>query len=128
MIIESSKNSYASRFLIILTISAILFVVLFSFYKFYIKKDFTLYIKETCNPATEVCFVQECADDDVRCSSLPDKMFYFKIIYQKEYKLAKCTKDNCPSITCVEGDNTCSVYYCSEENLTKFGLSDTCSI
>ncbi len=122
--INASKGS---KFLIIFIVLATVFVVFLSFFEYFIKRDFILYIKEICNPITEKCFLHQCEDGDVRCSSFPDGKFYYKIIYQKQYKIPACTGTNCPPVTCGTGDTTCSVYYCSDKNLNKFGLSDTCS-
>lgn len=121
------KSSKGSRILVIFIVLAIIFAIGLSFYEYFIKKDFSLYIKETCDPNIDKCFLHQCEDGDTRCSSLPDGKFYYKIIYQKEYKAPVCTDADCPSITCDANDKDCSVNYCSDESITKFDLEDVCS-
>ncbi len=122
------KVSKGSQILVWFIVLAISFSTGLSFYRYFVKKDFQLYIKEVCNPKIESCFIHQCEDGDVRCSVYPDGKFYYKIIYQKQYKAPDCTSINCPPITCDVNDTTCSVYYCSEDNLKKFGLPDNCSV
>ena len=122
------QTSSWSRLLVFFVVISITFVILLVFFKYFIKKDFDLYVKETCDPALQKCFVHQCEDGDVRCSSLPDGKYFYKIILQKEYNAPVCNSGICPEITCSLGDTSCKVYLCSDDNLKKFELSDKCSI
>jgi len=127
MIDSDIKTSKGSKILVTFIGLAMISAIGLSFYRYFIKKDFSLYVKETCDPSIEKCFVHVCEDGDTRCSSLPDSIFYYKIIYQKESKAPVCTDNDCPPIICEANDSDCQIYYCSDENLIEFELEDTCS-
>lgn len=115
-----------SRILIILTVLLIIGAVCISFIKYFYNGDYLLYIKVSCDPNKDNCFIHECDSDDVRCSSLPDNKFYYKIIFKKELNAPTCVGINCPEVTCSPNEESCTEYFCSEDNLIKFDLPDTC--
>ncbi len=59
----------------------------FSFYKYYVKKDYLLYIKEGCDPSYEECLVEECDREDPRCLPSENGLMYYKEVYQKANSL-----------------------------------------
>jgi hypothetical protein len=121
------KFSKGSVLLGLFVVFSIIISVSLSFYKYYIKRDYLLYIKGLCDPLREKCFVHECESDDIRCSSLPDQKFYYKILMKKAYNVPSCTGGECSKVSCVPGEESCTIYYCSDDNLEKFDLSDTCT-
>ena len=124
---QDFQASKASKFLIFLVILSIISVFAVSFLKYFVNKDFLLYIKQACDPQIEKCFVQECEPDDIRCSSYPEGKFYYKIVINKQKDLLNCSGKDCAAITCEPNEEFCTVYLCSESNLEKFDLPDTCS-
>jgi hypothetical protein len=90
-----------------------IFIILigFSFFRFWIQKDFVQYDFIPCNPEEHSCFVSECAEDDPRCNTVAvDGMFNFQV--QK-----------------IDGDVSID-FYCSDETLEEFSnfvFDATCS-
>lgn len=121
------QSSRGSKLLFLFILFSIIFAILLSFTKYYLKNDFLLYIKEPCNPQLETCFLHECEEDDVRCSSLKDGKFYYKILYKKEYNTPPCASTDCQHVSCGPSEEACSLYFCSDATLEQFDLSDTCS-
>ncbi len=90
----------------------VLLILGFSFYRFYIQKDFVSYDFIPCDSTTNTCFVEECSEDDPRCSPFmtEDGMYFFSVLETR-------TTDSV-------------VYYCSETRLEEFGnfvFDATCS-
>ena len=113
--------------LVLLLASWLLIVVFFSFQKFLINKDFSLFIKLPCNSSVSNCFVHSCEDWDSRCSESDDGKFVYKILIKKQKNIKECFGENCKQLTCENGEVDCKEFYCSSENLELFELDDVCS-
>ncbi len=107
-----SKVLFSVLFLGILT------VILLSFLKFGIVKDFDVVSKVNCDPATEICFVSECdVENDPRCEG--ETIKYYKYTQKKAYST--------PPLECMRGDSTCVEFHCSPDNQLLFETEDECS-
>lgn len=120
--------SKGSKFLLAAVAVSLISAVLYSIVTDIFKKDYLLYIKIPCNPANENCFVQSCDSEDPRCPPESEGKFYYKVLFKKERDIPpNCTGTGCLEVTCKPGEESCSVFLCSDVNLETLGLSDTCS-
>jgi len=78
---ESESNRAQSDILLILAAVMIVFSVVFSFYKYYVVRDYSLYVKESCDPLLEECLSEECDVEDPRCAPAEDGLMYYKETY-----------------------------------------------
>jgi hypothetical protein len=72
-----------SDFVTVLAVLVIAGSVVFSFYTYYVQKDYALYIKASCDPATEECLSEECDEEDPRCINTTDGIIYYKEVYEE---------------------------------------------
>lgn len=98
-----------STFLVLLTV-LVLIVVANRAYQYYVKQNFLLLVNAICDPATEDCFVMDCAVDELGCDTTP---------YKKVEILAalapKCLEEHsCEQFSCNDL-KPCSVTYCSAD-------------
>ncbi|MGB3921969.1 MAG: hypothetical protein WBL19_01635 [Minisyncoccia bacterium] len=118
---ENTKRLFA------LVLILVFGVITFSTYKYYAQENYTLYIKTSCDPTLNNCFVQNCdSEEDIRCPYTGD--YYYKIILKNASQIPSCLSDDsnaCGELTC--NDDNCEIIYCSEENIELFGPEDTCS-
>lgn len=107
-----------SKLLFYALVIGILIVILLSYLKFGVVKDYTVFSKVKCNPAIEVCFVGNCDFiDDPRCNG--EATIYYKFTQKKAYST--------PPLECLKTDIDCIEYHCSEENQKEFETEDTCT-
>lgn len=89
----------------------------FSFYKFYVLKDYYVKIEADCDPATERCFVYECDEEaDGECPADPkERVSYYKLIEKKAYAIPLCdpNSEDCPPLAC-EPEEDCAEIICDE--------------
>lgn len=102
-------------FVIFFTI--ILAVVLFSFYKFFILKNYYITSELECNPATESCFINTCdpAEDNTCVADKSKRVSYYKLIEKKAFKIPLCdpSAESCAPLSC-EGDSDCKITLCDK--------------
>lgn len=102
-------------FPLILTLG-IIFVIVFSFYRFIIKHDYVVGYQGTCDPTTDKCFMS--CDDDI-CAK-PD---YYSEMRKYEPDLYKeCGNDitDCDAANvCFPTDRKCSITYCDKSTSDK---------
>ena len=122
--IHLTKGSFWFALFVVLSIGI---VILISFSRYYFLKEYLLYIKVPCNLQEDECFVHECEDGDVRCASAKNGTVYYKILYKKENRITSCINGECPVPSCELNEDDCFYITCSEEIITEFDLSDTCS-
>jgi hypothetical protein len=112
--------------LVLLLGLAIVSAMLFSFYKFYYLKDFTLHIMAPCDSEKESCFMRDCEDSDVRCEG--QAAISYKIVVKNARNASKClASEACSPISCELNERDCEVFFCSDDTLSIFNLSDYCS-
>lgn len=121
----SIKPTKGSFFLFLILALAMVASATHSFYKFLILRDYWLYIQAPCDPLMNTCFVHDCEPEDVRCNTLPEGKFYYKILSTHASNLAGCEGEICIA-DCFEGER-CKLWFCSEESLAEFDISDYCS-
>ncbi|MDQ1300080.1 MAG: hypothetical protein QG636_748 [Patescibacteria group bacterium] len=103
-----------SRTLVIICVPLIILVVVASYYRFFISKDYIVDYKATCDPANENCFVL-CEEEG--CEE-PEP--YARISKYAADLYAQCGEDitDCESANaCVPSDRHCVIEYCSEDKL-----------
>ncbi len=102
--------------------SIIFIVAVFSFYKFYILKDYYIMSEADCDPATEKCFIYECDPvDDSECPENPDeRISYYKFIEKKASAIPVCDPNgsDCPPLICQAGED-CTETLCDEATKTE---------
>ncbi len=80
---QSESNKVQSDKLLILAAIMIVFSVGLSFYRYYVVRDYSLYVKESCNPVLEECLSEECDIEDPRCAPSEDGLMYYKETYMQ---------------------------------------------
>jgi hypothetical protein len=88
-------------FLVIIT------VVIITFFKYFIVKDYIIQAEADCDPMTEACFIYECVPGvDEDCADDPEdpeaKLSYYKIVEKKAYLIPDCdpNDENCDALNC----------------------------
>ena len=79
---EKTEKTASNTLLVIVTLLVASSVV-FSFYKYFVKRDYTVYLKESCDPATEECLSEECDSEDPRCKPSAGGLMYYKEVYRE---------------------------------------------
>ncbi|HBU07509.1 MAG TPA: hypothetical protein DEB09_05510 [Candidatus Magasanikbacteria bacterium] len=106
-----------SKILVYIFFSLIVIVVVFTFYKFIIAKDYYIRLETTCEPTKEHCFVNECNPEEEECPADPaEGISYYKIIEEKASAIPDCSLsgEECPEIFCAEGED-CQEIFCDPE-------------
>jgi hypothetical protein len=90
----------------------ILLIVIFSYYRFFIIKDYFVKYEGGCDPTTQKCFVG-CEDEECL------EEYYYSLVQKKVTDLnTQCGEDitDCEFANeCLESDQNCSITYCEEE-------------
>lgn len=88
-----------------------------SYIKFLTTKDFLVFVRTTCNPISESCFVWDCdVENDVRCEGQARK--FYKVVEKRGYAI--------PPAECETGDVNCTTYFCTTANKDLFETEDLC--
>lgn len=104
-------------FLVIIT------VVIITFLKYFVVKDYIIQAEADCDPAAEECFIYECEpgvdEDCVDDPEDPEAMLsYYKIVDKKAYLISLCdpNDENCDALNCAGLDEeNCKETFCSDE-------------
>ncbi|MDD4409827.1 MAG: hypothetical protein PHW52_04215 [Candidatus Pacebacteria bacterium] len=98
----------------------LLIMILASFYKYFIVKDYYIKIRVDCDPRTESCFVARCDEEDSECEENANKrLFYYKMLKKKAFDIPSCyNTGECLSINCNDIED-CIEILCSEDKLTE---------
>jgi hypothetical protein len=120
---EQNKNRIFWGVLILM----IMYAIVATYIRVYVKMDYLMMNEVSCNPASESCFVytpeEACADlesEDPNCVAETEPWIY-KIIYKKAANISFCEYnpelgESCPELTCEPGEPTdeCYYEYCEE--------------
>lgn len=91
--------------------------VFFSFYKYFIVRDYDVRLEADCDPAIESCFIYTCEPaDDSECPENPEeRVSYYKMIEKKASKIELCNpgEEGCEAGGCTRGDD-CREIFCGE--------------
>jgi hypothetical protein len=102
--------------------------VVFSAYKYFVKRDYSLYARVSCDPEKENCFVEECDTDKGECTG-EDKTYY-KFILKSAQDAPLCISEDgtntCKELVCSDGES-CEAILCSEEYINEFEIEGHCS-
>lgn len=120
---NQTETSKGSKFLAFLVFGSIFVAMVASFFRYYIKNDFLLYIKAPCDPMTDSCFAEECEAEDVRCGN---NYLYYKIVYKNQSQIPNCISGICPEVNCEKDESTCEEYFCTDENIKNFEVPAHC--
>jgi len=96
-----------TRILILIIILASLISAGVAFYKFYIVRDYLVFANVPCDPVQHSCFI----------GNGQDTPQYYEKISKKANTIPVCNGwlDQCPELTCVQGDSSCTVEYCQSD-------------
>lgn len=105
---DSQKKFY--RYIVFLMISV---SVCLSIYRYLSREDFFVYARVPCDPQSEACFVEPCEEEG--CEVSP-----YKVVNKKAYNIPECDAwaGECMPLECEPNELSCTVLYCSEENLS----------
>jgi len=117
-----------TKYLFLVFVSIISLVIVISFCRYYIDKDYYIVIETSCDHFTESCFVYVCDPESSEdCPEIPEeRTSYYKLIKIKASNIPFCDKNEneCPAITCVDGQD-CVDILCDPENI---GEEEVCSL
>ena len=94
----------------------------FSFYKFYIVRDYIVYGHTECDPSINRCFVSECDPESGECSGNPEEdTEYYVLIEKNASQIAVCDPhtEECEALSCKPDEVGCKEYFCDEESAKK---------
>ena len=110
------KEYFRNYFFFLILILGVVFVVVFSYYRFFVKHDYIIGYHGSCDPAIGKCFMS--CDDDA-CT----KPEYYTEMQKYEPDLYReCGNDitNCDiANVCLSTDRKCSITYCSKYTSNK---------
>jgi hypothetical protein len=84
-----------------------LFVVVFSFYKIFIKNDYEVVKQISCDPKNESCFVSDCESNDSSCDSTTT--------YMKIKVISKYAGSDYNSLSCENNSPNCKIITCNDD-------------
>lgn len=122
-------ESIFSRIIFSVVVSAILSLVVFSFYKYVILGDFVLYAQVSCDSETESCFVYECDPETEEWCDAEEPYWYYKAVYMQTTDVPTCTptlENDCPEIVCEPGLR-CEEVTCDETNVEEYQGGGSCA-
>ena len=98
--------------------------IFFGFLRFVVFKSYYVEAGSDCDPETEICFVWQCdpesAVEGEACTGDPENdVYYYKIIKKKANTVPACDPnedEDCPQLTCAQGEDDCTEILCDEEN------------
>lgn len=104
-----------SKILLWIIIIILVISVGVAFYKYVIKKDYTITTHLNCDPNTESCFYVPCENSD--CSTETE---YYKLINKKAFNIDLCTdtSQNCEPLVCKNGEEGCEIISCTSDNVS----------
>lgn len=95
----------------------ILFFVIasFSFYKYFIAKDYYVRIEVPCDREKEICFIYDCEAQGDECIA-GEEVYYYKILKKKASKIPLCDPVDpyCSANDCVAGMD-CTIIECNPD-------------
>jgi hypothetical protein len=101
-----------------LFLSGFFVVLVASFVRYYYLKEFPIYIEVQCDPATEICFHQDCSEGDCPPNNLED----YRLFSIPGYMHSSCYDiDRCASV-CKGQNGICTETICGSDP-----ENDTCS-
>ncbi|KKQ27374.1 MAG: hypothetical protein US42_C0010G0021 [Candidatus Magasanikbacteria bacterium GW2011_GWC2_37_14] len=109
-----------SKVFFLVFFSLIFFAIAFSFYNYYLIKNYYITIESECNPKNESCFIFIC--DPVEDSECPEneeeRASYYKLIKEKASMVPLCdtASELCPPVICEKGED-CEEIFCDESSL-----------
>jgi hypothetical protein len=89
----------------------------FSFYKFYIVRDYMIYGHTECDPSESVCFVYVCDPETEECTGNEDEdTEYYALIEKNASQIPVCdpSTEECEPLTCASDETDCRVSFCDE--------------
>ncbi len=104
----------------ILTLSLGIFFLIaasFSYYRFYIERDYILYGHTECDPSQDRCFVYECDPEIEECTgNTEEDIEYYALIEKNASRVSVCNPSiqECEALKCALGETDCKVSFCDE--------------
>lgn len=94
--------------------------VFFSYYRFFISKNYDIVIEGECDPLTQSCFQYTCDPATEECTGNPlEDTSYYSKIYRKAFSVPMCDPnldEQCAEqVLCHEGEASCKEVFCSQD-------------
>jgi hypothetical protein len=132
MNIQYGMQKHTDRFSILIfsvIVASFATMFVFSYEKYMVFSDYTLYAQVSCEPDTESCFVYEC-DPETETDCDPDEPYwYFKAVYMYAPDAPQCTptaEHDCPELACEPGIR-CEEVMCDETNMGEYQELEYCA-
>lgn len=119
-----------SKILLLAFLMLVIGVVVFTYYKYMVKRDYVIEAQADCDPYTEACFIWQCDPESSEegppdgeaseaCTGDPEEdIWYYQIVKRNAMNIPLCdpNDENCDALTCdplLEKD--CEIILCDEE-------------
>lgn len=97
-----------------------------TYWRYMVKRDYTIQAQIDCDPTTENCFIWHCDPKSLtpgdECTGVPDNdTWYYKILFRNAKNIPNCDpKDkSCTAYVCSDGEKDCNVEFCTPQNVKK---------
>jgi len=107
------EKSRVSGWFLLCILLGIIIVLGHNFYRYYLEKSYIVNAVSVCDPQQHSCFE---ADPNVPNPDLPIPV-YEKIEVTAADAPACLDEHSCPNFSCVNAHGTCTITYCSTDNL-----------
>ena len=116
-------NKLLNNLVNLTTILGIIFVFIFSIYRYQIEKNYLVFGQVQCDENNKKgCFILDCSENnssDPRCVKVSsDGNFYYKLVEVK-------AKRN--SLECKDSDNDCQIITCNDQTLQIYAQGSSCA-
>jgi hypothetical protein len=102
----------------------IIAVVIITFFKYFVFRDYIIQAEADCDPYTEECFIWKCdpktTSGEEKCTGDPEKdIWFYKLVKKKAYLIPDCDPDkdeNCNALSCegIDKEN-CEEILCNDK-------------
>lgn len=106
------------KILIVIFFAILATVLVITYIKYFVLKDYYIQAEVDCDPRTEACFIYECdPKDDEECPENPDeRISYYARVMKKANQIPLCdpNDENCDALSCKSGED-CSIILCDDD-------------
>jgi hypothetical protein len=104
-----------SKILIWFFVASVVSLFAFNYYRIVVLHNYSVKAYTSCDPNTHTCFKYVCTEEDAE--DCEDEI-YGKIISNiRAVDLCDQYNEECDDLVCEEGEDDCTIIYCSEESL-----------
>ncbi len=126
---ENSKHGLQSNTILFFWSACLFFLlVCFSYYRYVLLRDYTLYAQVSCDPSSEQCFIYECSSTEDEACDESEPYSYFKIVYMPATNAPTCNaheEPGCEELIC-DSTSYCEEITCSDDTMADYQEGEMC--